>query len=69
MSKDSIQASIYNVWEQLFQYSLMTMTSLNEEERKSIVAHGFFENFHFKLLERYGRNKLEEDDKLVCQSV
>ena len=48
--------------------SLLKMTALSEHERLAITSHAFFENYYFRLLEQFYLGKLEEGDKLVCQS-
>lgn len=45
------------------------MVGLAPVERDAILCHAFFENYFFKLIERFNTNKLEEDDKMVCRSV
>lgn len=66
MSKDSVEAAIYHVWEHLFHYSLFNLTTLSEFERKSIVNHAFFENYFFLLLDKFANGKLTQEERIVC---
>ena len=61
MSKDSIEASYYHVWQFNFQHSLFKTVDLNEEEIHAIINHAFFENYQFKLLEQLGQNRLTDE--------
>lgn len=42
LGRDSVEAAIYQVWEHLFHYSLLSLTNLTEYERHAIVSHAFF---------------------------
>ena len=50
MAKDSIEASIYHVYEKILHDSMLTMTSLSEYERGAIVSHAFYENYFFRVI-------------------
>jgi acyl-homoserine lactone acylase PvdQ len=69
MDRKSVEASIYHVFEHVLLNSLLTTTALSEQERTSIITHAFFENYYFNLLERFGQDRLEEDDRTVCLST
>lgn len=68
LHKDSIEASLYHVWEYLFQHSLFKLVDLTEEEVHAIVNHGYFENYQFLLLEKIGMGKLSNEERAVCES-
>ena len=42
LEKESVEASIYHVWEHEFQETLLLQTSLAQVERESIINHAFF---------------------------
>lgn len=58
LTKDSVEASIYHVWEHEFQESLLHGTDLSDQEREAIINHAFFEIYLMNLMVQLGDGSL-----------
>lgn len=58
MEVDSIESTLYHIWERLLQNSFLVDSDLNEQEREAIINHAFFENYQFRLFEKIHNGQL-----------
>lgn len=66
MPINSVEATIYHVYEHHFHETLLHNTNLTQQERLAILNHAFFEVYFMKLHQKIGKLNLTQEEAIIC---